>query len=74
MTKTISLADDAYEALVLSKREGESFSDLARRLAAESARQDLWDMDLKLDMTSEDAARRKQAILDARRDPRNERL
>lgn len=33
MTKTLSLADDAYEALSRVKRPEESFSDLARRLA-----------------------------------------
>jgi predicted CopG family antitoxin len=32
-TKTISLADDAYEKLEAHKREGESFSDVVRRLA-----------------------------------------
>lgn len=32
-TKTISLADDAYEKLKSHKREGESFSDVVRRLA-----------------------------------------
>jgi predicted CopG family antitoxin len=32
-TKTISLADDAYEKLKARKREGESFSDVVRRLA-----------------------------------------
>ncbi|MFB6087992.1 MAG: antitoxin VapB family protein [Haloarculaceae archaeon] len=32
-TKTISLADDAYEKLKRRKREGESFSDVVRRLA-----------------------------------------
>ena len=31
-TKTISLADDAYERLRAHKREGESFSDVVRRL------------------------------------------
>jgi predicted CopG family antitoxin len=31
-TKTISLADDAYEQLKAHKREGESFSDVVRRL------------------------------------------
>lgn len=31
-TKTISLADDAYEKLRQHKREGESFSDVVRRL------------------------------------------
>ena len=33
-TKTISLADDAYERLKEKKREGESFSDVVRRLTA----------------------------------------
>ena len=32
-TKTISLADDAYEKLKAHKQEGESFSDVVRRLA-----------------------------------------
>ncbi|MBS1263844.1 MAG: hypothetical protein MAG715_01036 [Methanonatronarchaeales archaeon] len=31
-TKTISLSDDAYEQLKAKKREGESFSDVVRRL------------------------------------------
>lgn len=33
-TKTISLSDDAYERLAERKREGESFSDVVRRLTA----------------------------------------
>ena len=33
-TKTISLADDAYEQLKAEKRAGESFSDVVRRLTA----------------------------------------
>ena len=32
-TKTISLSDDAYERLSAAKRDGESFSDVVRRLA-----------------------------------------
>lgn len=32
-TKTISLADDAYQKLKAKKSEGESFSDVVRRLA-----------------------------------------
>lgn len=40
MVKTISLSDDAYEALARLKRSGESFSDVAKRLAAASARRD----------------------------------
>jgi len=34
-TKTISLADDAYERLKRHKREDESFSDVVRRLTGE---------------------------------------
>ena len=33
-TKTISLADDAYDRLHAAKREGESFSDVVRRLTS----------------------------------------
>jgi len=33
-TTTISLSEDAYEALKAEKREGESFSDVVRRLTA----------------------------------------
>lgn len=33
-TKTISLSEDAYERLRAMKREGESFSDVVRRLTA----------------------------------------
>lgn len=32
MTKTISLADDAYELMVAAKQPKESFSELARRV------------------------------------------
>lgn len=38
MTKTITLADDAYEALRSLKEPGESFSDVTRRLAMEVKR------------------------------------
>lgn len=34
-TKTISLAEDAYERLKRHKREGESFSDVVRRLTGD---------------------------------------
>ena len=42
MTKTLSLADDAYEALATVKRPEESFSDLARRLARLAAQEQLF--------------------------------
>lgn len=40
-TKTISLAEDAYEALLAAKRPGESFSDAVRRLARRRSLTDL---------------------------------
>lgn len=42
MTKTISLADDAYEVLAAARREGESFSDVARRLARLAAQDEIF--------------------------------
>jgi len=35
MTKIVSLSEKAYEALKKLKRDGESFSDVVRRLASE---------------------------------------
>jgi predicted CopG family antitoxin len=37
VTKTIGLADDAYDRLVAVKGEGESFSDVVRRLTGAEA-------------------------------------
>ncbi|TLZ90240.1 MAG: hypothetical protein E6K04_07585 [Methanobacteriota archaeon] len=34
MAKNVALADDVYESLQKEKREGESFSDVIRRMAA----------------------------------------
>lgn len=36
-TKTVSLSEDAYEALLAMKRPGESFSDIVRRLTRRSS-------------------------------------
>lgn len=67
MTKNISLADDAYDALHQAKRPGESFSDVARRLARESRRRSLvdligaWEEDDAADAIFDDIARRRES-------------
>jgi predicted CopG family antitoxin len=38
MTKTISLSDDAYELLKKIKRDGESFSDVIKRLVGKKGK------------------------------------
>lgn len=43
-TRTISLAEDAYEALLAMKRPGESFSDIVRRLTRRRSLADLADV------------------------------
>lgn len=40
-TKTISLDEEAYERLRARKQEGESFSDVVKRLAGERSWQDV---------------------------------
>ena len=40
-SRTISLSEDAYEVLLASKRPGESFSDVVRRLARRRSLTDL---------------------------------
>lgn len=40
-TRTISLAEDAYEALLSMKRPGESFTDIVRRLTRRRSLTDL---------------------------------
>lgn len=49
MTKTISLSDEAYDALVVAKRPGESFSEVARRLARLAALEDVFDPTSRLE-------------------------
>lgn len=49
MTKTISLSDDAYEALVGVRRPGESFSEIARRLARLAALDDVFEPSFRLE-------------------------
>jgi len=65
-TKTISLADDAYEKLKSHKREGESFSDVVRRLAGGSS---LGEYHGVLD---DETATELEAVVERRRDVRSE--
>jgi predicted CopG family antitoxin len=64
-TKTISLADDAYEKLKRHKREGESFSDVVRRLTGETT------LSTYFGALDEETADELDAILETRRDERS---
>lgn len=65
-TKTISLAEDAYEKLKRHKREGESFSDVVRRLTGEV------DLSAYYGRLEEDTAADLEAVLESRRAQRAE--
>ncbi len=54
MTKTISLSDEAYELLSRAKRPGESFSDVASRLARDAVQRRLFDRELRVQLTDEE--------------------
>ena len=69
MTKTISLADDAYEALMRVKRPEESFSELARRAAKELARRHLFSRDRPRLWTDEEEAELLRKIYASRDEP-----
>ena len=65
-TKTISLAEDAYEKLKRHKREGESFSDVVRRLTGDVRLSEYYG---RLDAETADEL---EAIVEARREDRAE--
>lgn len=62
MTKTIGLADDAYERLNALKQGGESFSDVVRRLTGAHLLRELAGT-----MDAETAAHYRDAIAEGRR-------
>jgi len=64
-TKTISLADDAYEKLKARKREGESFSDVVRRLAGGVTLAEYYGV------LDDDTAAELEEIVERRRDERS---
>lgn len=75
MTKTLSLADDAYEALSLVKREDESYSDLARRLARLAAQEQVFRRTEEPPLwTSKEADALKREIYRARDESREPRI
>jgi len=49
MTKTISLSDEAYDALSAAKRPSESFTEVVRRLARLAALEDVFDPAFRLE-------------------------
>ncbi|MHB8586711.1 MAG: antitoxin VapB family protein [Thermoplasmatota archaeon] len=57
MTKTVALSDDAYAALSRLKQEGESFSELALRLAEARNPQAILDAGGTWPLSDKDAAR-----------------
>lgn len=65
-TKTISLADDAYEKLKQHKREGESFSDVVRRLAGGVTLAEYHGV------LADETADKLEQVVDERRDARSE--
>lgn len=71
-TRTISLADDAYEALSAMKRSGESFSDVVRRLTRRRSLTELSEaMD---DEAAEEVAQAIETLEDKRMQRRREEL
>lgn len=68
-SRTVNLADDAYELLRAQKREGESFSDVVRRLAGHRSLAELEGL-----LTPAQAKRVEAAIQEGRRRSRARRV
>ena len=72
MTKTISLSDEAYEALATAKRPGESFSEVARRLARLAALEDVFDPSFRIEGDAKAWTRQVHATRKQDRRPRSD--
>lgn len=66
MTKTISLSDEAYDALARLKKPGESFSDVALRLSRRASQESILDLAGSWDMAEDEADAMKRAVYDVR--------
>lgn len=66
VTKTISLSDEAYEALASLKGPDESFSDVALRLSRRASQRSILDLAGRWKMDAEEAEAMKRSIYEAR--------
>jgi predicted CopG family antitoxin len=72
-TKTISIDTDAYRRLKNVKKEGESFSEVIKRVVQAPIDFERWMKSIESDPLSDEAIEAVEAVVAARRHPRNRR-